>query len=413
MPLNIPTVLQPVVIADVDTAASSLVVTGTSSDTNVLPNANIVIGTLGLSRTLSVHPLQTGTATVTVRVSDGVAQSAQSFLLTVTNLVTPNIPPTLASLANLTINEDAGAQTVLLTGISSGGESQTLTVTASATPQSLIPSIETVYVSPRTTGTVSFVTAPNSWGTGVVNVTVSDGLAQTVRSFTVTVNPANDAPTLTSIANSTTIEDTATPPDRVHDRRCGDTASSLTLSGTSSNLTLVPQGNIVFGGSGANRTVQVTPATGQLGTAMITVWVSDGALAGNRAFELTVVGNEQPTDHGAAGKRERAGENAIRVVAGRDRRCRQHQSRCDWKIIEHERAPGRKHFHWDQRPQPNAFSTSAEGGHDDCDFDCQRWIRAEFTVIPADGDEQVQTSAIGSGDEQHRRIHDCVGKLAG
>jgi hypothetical protein len=204
VPVSIPTVLQPVVIADVDTAASSLVVTGTSSDTNVLPNANIVLGTVGLSRTLSVHPLQAGTATVTVRVSDGLAQSAQSFLLTVTNVLTPNIPPTLASLANLTINEDAGAQTVLLTGISSGGENQTVTVTATATPPSLIPGVETVYVSPRTTGTVSFATAPNMSGSGTVTVTVSDGLAQTVRSFTVTVNPVNDAPTLTSIADTTT-----------------------------------------------------------------------------------------------------------------------------------------------------------------------------------------------------------------
>ena len=32
------------------------------------------------------------------------------------------------------------------------------------------------------------------------------------------------------------------------------------MSGSSSNTTLVPNGNIVFGGSGANRTVTVTPA---------------------------------------------------------------------------------------------------------------------------------------------------------
>jgi hypothetical protein len=38
-----------------------------------------------LSRTLSVRPLKTGSATVTLRVSDGVAQSAQSFVLTATN----------------------------------------------------------------------------------------------------------------------------------------------------------------------------------------------------------------------------------------------------------------------------------------------------------------------------------------
>jgi hypothetical protein len=294
VPLNILTALQPVAIADVDTAASSLVVTGTSSDTNVLPNANIIIGTLGVTRTLSVHPLQTGTATVTVRVSDGLAQNSQSFLLTVTNVMTPNIPPTLNGLANVTISEDAGTQTVLVTGISSGGENQTLTVTASATPQSLISSIETVYTSPRTTGTVSFVTAPNAWGTGTVNVTVSDGLAQTARSFTVTVTPANDAPTLTSIANSTTVEDTATAPIAFTVGDAETTAASLTLSGTSSDQTLVPNANIVFGGSGASRTVRVTPAANQFGTTSISVSVSDGSLSAMRTFQLTVTSSNDP-----------------------------------------------------------------------------------------------------------------------
>jgi hypothetical protein len=219
---------------------------------------------------------------------------SSEIAFTTTNIVTPNIPPTLAGLANLTINEDAGAQTVLLTGIGSGGEIQTLTVTASATPQSLIPSIEAVYVSPRTTGTVSFVTAPNSWGTGVVNVTVSDGLAQTVRSFAVTVNPANDAPTLTSIANSTTVEDTATPPISFTIGDAETTPASLTLSGISSNLTLVPNANIVFGGSGASRTVRVTPAANQFGTASISVTVSDGSLSASRTFQLTVASSNDP-----------------------------------------------------------------------------------------------------------------------
>ena len=53
-------------------------------------------------------------------------------------------------------------------------------------------------------------------------------------------------------------------------------AGSLTVSGSSSNPTLVPNANIVFGGSGANRTVTVTPAANQNGTATITVTVSDG-----------------------------------------------------------------------------------------------------------------------------------------
>jgi subtilisin-like proprotein convertase family protein len=65
-------------------------------------------------------------------------------------------------------------------------------------------------------------------------------------------------------------------------------AGSLTVSGSSSNPTLVPNANIVFGGSGSNRTVTVTGAAGQTGTATITVSVSDGQLSANSSFVLTV-----------------------------------------------------------------------------------------------------------------------------
>src|SRR6185295_9988115 len=54
------------------------------------------------------------------------------------------------------------------------------------------------------------------------------------------------------------------------------------------NPTLVPLGNLVLGGSGANRTVTVTPAAGQSGTATITVTVSDGTLSASNSFVVTV-----------------------------------------------------------------------------------------------------------------------------
>ena len=47
----------------------------------------------------------------------------------------------------------------------------------------------------------------------------------------------------------------------------------------SSNPALVPAANIVFGGSGANRTVTITPAANQSGTATITLTVTDGTAA--------------------------------------------------------------------------------------------------------------------------------------
>src|SRR5262249_51225661 len=64
--------------------------------------------------------------------------------------------------------------------------------------------------------------------------------------------------------------------------------ANLQLSAASSNAGLVPIGNIVFGGSGANRTVTVTPAAGQTGSATITVTVNDGPNNTSTNFVVTV-----------------------------------------------------------------------------------------------------------------------------
>src|SRR5205085_2036720 len=69
--------------------------------------------------------------------------------------------------------------------------------------------------------------------------------------------------------------------------------------GSSNNTTLVPNNNIVLGGAGNTRTVAVTPAVNQSGTATITVVVTDanGATAA-ASFDLTVnapVQNGSPT----------------------------------------------------------------------------------------------------------------------
>ena len=96
--------------------------------------------------------------------------------------------------------------------------------------------------------------------------------------------------------HQTVNEDTATAPIPFTVGDAGDGGRSLTVSGTSTNTTLVPNGNIVFGGSGANRTVTVTPAAHQAGTATITVTVSDGTLTTVDTFLLTVTAvNDAPT----------------------------------------------------------------------------------------------------------------------
>ena len=70
----------------------------------------------------------------------------------------------------------------------------------------------------------------------------------------------------------------------------GTAAGSLALTATASNTGLLPNGAVVFGGTGANRTVTVTPAANTLGSSTITVNVSDGNLSATTSFLLTVTG---------------------------------------------------------------------------------------------------------------------------
>jgi subtilisin-like proprotein convertase family protein len=106
--------------------------------------------------------------------------------------------------------------------------------------------------------------------------------------FLLMVNPVDDAPTITAIGSQSIPAGTATAaiPFTISDVETA--AGALTLSGVSSTPSLVPSGNIAFGGSGANRTVTVTPAAGQSGSCTITVTVGDGALTASSGFSLLV-----------------------------------------------------------------------------------------------------------------------------
>ena len=114
--------------------------------------------------------------------------------------------------------------------------------------------------------------------------TYADGIKSDPSNL-VTITAVNDKPTISDIGNKTIFADATTGPlsFTVGDERL----FRVTVSGNSTPL--VPAVNIVFGGSGANRTVTVTPLPGQTGTATITVTVTDGAgNAASDSFVLTV-----------------------------------------------------------------------------------------------------------------------------
>ena len=84
-----------------------------------------------------------------------------------------------------------------------GGQSQILTVTATSSNPALIPNPRSPTPTPTRRGTVSITPVPNASGTAVITVTVMDnggtangGVNSVSQSFTVTVTPVNQAPTL-------------------------------------------------------------------------------------------------------------------------------------------------------------------------------------------------------------------------
>ena len=283
-----PTSPLPFTVFDADGLAG-VTVTATSSNTTLVPDANLLLGGAGNDRlvTATPDPDRFGSTTITLTVNDGVSTASSSFVLTV-NAV--NDPPTLDAIANpAEIPEDAPLQTIALTGIGAGGigESDTLVVTAVSSNTAVIPHPAVSYTSPDLTGSLSYTPVPDASGSATITVTVNDGALSTARTFVVTVGDANDAPTIGVIANQTIAEDTAVGPlaFTIGDP---DGLAGLSVTASSSDTTLVPNANLLLGGGGSDRSITVTPALNQSGSTTITLTVSDGTATAESTFVLTV-----------------------------------------------------------------------------------------------------------------------------
>ena len=80
-------------VSDVDTQSRFLIVTATSSDLDVVPIENIVLGGIGQFRTIEILPTSTDTqaqTVITVTVSDGTTSTTMSFTVTARGVLTPN-----------------------------------------------------------------------------------------------------------------------------------------------------------------------------------------------------------------------------------------------------------------------------------------------------------------------------------
>jgi hypothetical protein len=227
-------------VSDQETAAADLSLSGSSADTDLVPNANILFGGSGGNRSATVIPEtdQTGTVEITITVEDEDSQTASTtFNLRV------NSRPTIAAIANQQTDEDT-AKEVGLEIDDAETAVEALTLSWSAGDPGLIADITFNISSSDQSLTISPAADEN--GETDITVTVDDGDHSASETLILEILPVNDAPVISgSLAGSGSrdpIPDNSVTPvfdqitiDDIDQGRPGD--ENITVE-----VTLLPQG---------------------------------------------------------------------------------------------------------------------------------------------------------------------------
>lgn len=246
----------------------------------------------------------TGTAAVTLTLGDsggtsngGVDTSAaQTFNITVSGI---NDAPSFTATNPPTVNEDAGAQTVPgWAAFDAGAPSESSqTVLAYTVSNVSNASLFTVPPAVDASGNLTYTLAANVSGTSTFDVKVQDsggtdnGGADTsgTQTFTLTVNPVNDAPSFAKGADQTVNEDAA--PQTVAGWATGiskgpadESSQTLTFQVSNDNNALFLAQPAVDATSGA---LTYTPAANANGSATVTLSLKDDGSTTNGGVDTS------------------------------------------------------------------------------------------------------------------------------
>lgn len=237
-------------------------------------------------------------------VSDGSASIPATGNYTFDIAVTlTNQVPVLDVNDGLTLDEGATATiTTSQLSASDGDEpAQTLTYTVSTTVQNGMLKRSGTILGDGDTFTQSDIEANNityehdgtETSSDSFEFSIDDGNGGQVlgETFDITINNVNDLPTISNIPDVSIPENTSTG---IIDFTIDDeetALSSLIVSATSSDQTLVPNGNMVLTGSESVRNINITPVSDRYGTSDITITVSDGTDQVTKTFTLNVLAN--------------------------------------------------------------------------------------------------------------------------
>jgi uncharacterized delta-60 repeat protein len=257
-----------------------------------------------------------GTDTFTYKVNDGLLDSNTA---TVTIVVTAANDAPIATGDNYSINEEAPLLGNRVLDNDIDVENSNLTSALVSGPS------HAQSFTLNANGTFSYTPAANYSGSDSFTYKANDGfLDSNVATVSITVNAVNDAPMVTVARGGSCSGTAISGTMNLFAADIDSPVGALTLNSSSSNTALVPNSGIVFGGSGANRTVTIMVAPKKAGTATITVTVSDGQGIGTVTITVIVGSDKNDTLNGTSGADMIfgfGGKNTINGGAGNDLLC--------------------------------------------------------------------------------------------
>ncbi len=307
----------------VPSAAGTLSAGGVTSSTVVLSGTlaqlNTALGSLSFNPAENYNStIAGGDVTLDIDLNDlgntgtgGPLDAQDSIAITITPI---NDAPVIAGDTTVTINEDAGAQTINAFVVPGPGTAtdevaaQTFGAPGGITINSnSAPALFAVEPAIATDGTLTFTPADNAYGTAVVNITVTDngdGTAPNVNStttdFTVEINPVNDQPTFTGSGNPPAVDEDSGPqvvagwatnidsgvdPDEPLTTEAGQT---LTFVLTPTDTTLFAAGPAIDSATGD---LTYTPANDAFGSTTVTVVLQDSGGTENGGVDTSALVN--------------------------------------------------------------------------------------------------------------------------
>ncbi len=270
-------------VTDTQASVSAAVVTATSSNPGLAPQSGLALSGSGANWILTATPTAglTGSANITLSVNDGISTATNSFAVVV------NTPPAISSIPTQLVNENTTVGPLSFTVSDAETPANSLVVTATSTNNTFVPTGNITLGGSGTNRTITVTPANYSGGTTTIILSVSDGIDTRWSAFSIwTYLPSISSGTSQNI---TTNSQSGALPFTIGDSRVEPYI--LAMSASSSNTMLIPASGLAWSGTGTIRSLTITPASNQNGTAIVTAYVSDGVNAAPSSILVTVSGS--------------------------------------------------------------------------------------------------------------------------